>query len=150
MCSSDLGSGLGGTLSIEGVAEQGGSPAKTKLKLSGKATSSGDGTINVLNAYPVGDTISVRYSAERTSSYANGTIIGNVFDGDGPIKGRTYAIHCNADAPSGSNSAVVIRDNYINMAGSAGLMHPSGDRMCTAMTASGNRNLDTGAAIALR
>jgi hypothetical protein len=144
------GTALPGTLTIVEVAELGGSPAHTKLTLSGKATASGPGTINVLNAYPVGDTISVRYAAEGKSTYANGTIIGNVFDGDGPIKGRTYAIHCSFDVGRGSNSSATIRDNYVNMAGTAGLLYPAGAGTCSGLVASGNRRLDTGALIAVR
>jgi hypothetical protein len=144
------GTRLGGTLTIVGVNELGGSPARSKLTLSGRATSTGEGTINVLNAYPIGDTIAVRYTAQRNSVLTNGTIIGNVFDGDGPIKGRTYAIHCSTDPPPASNTRAVIRDNYINMAGTAGLFYPAGAGNCAALTASGNKSLDTGATVAVR
>lgn len=141
------GTRMTGTQTIVSSVDLGG--GVTRLTISGVATSTGSGTINVPNAYPIGDTISIRYQAAtggggNPTGLSNGTIIGNVFDGDGPIQGRVYAINAAVD-PSNICDTLAINGNYVNLAGiSGGFFTNSG---CTNVTGSGNKNLATGAPI---
>jgi hypothetical protein len=136
-----------GTL-IVASEDAGGVPDVTTLLLSKKAISNGAGKLQVLNAYPIGDLNSIRYVAETVTTLANGTVVGNVFDGDGPIKGRTNAIACASDRAPALNTGLSIMNNYLNPAGTLGGL-VTRNQSC-AVAGSGNRRLDTGGMIPIR
>lgn len=160
------GSGFTGTAYICTVTDYGGpanGPDYAKLTLttgpfvpgtgctgSVVTTTNSIGTAQVQNAYPFGITAAIWYinQAPVPGAFLNGTISGNVFDGDGPLQGGTNAINCLGASGGYDLTGLTVTGNYIKPEGySTGLFRSNA--FCTGITGSGNKNLTTGATIAV-
>lgn len=130
------------------LSTNGSSANPVPLTLNANATANGTFTVTVPNAYPFGSVYAVRYivQATGTATMTGGIISNNVFDGSGPIQGKVYAITCGADNV-GQVTGTTISGNWFNLAGISGAAYTGGNT-CP-LTAAGNRNLLTGAAITI-
>lgn len=121
-------------------------PVTVSLSLAATATASGTAAA-IPNAYPGGNVNAIRYANQNaTAQMLNGTMTGNVFDGDGPIKPGNYALSCGGDGTGLEINGMVMTSNYYNPAGYSGAFYLT-QPYCLNATGSANKRLDTGATI---
>jgi hypothetical protein len=120
-------------------------PGAVTLSKTATATASGVSAA-IPNAYPFGMTTVINYDKQSSSEQSlNATFIGNVFDGDGPIQGGTYAIKCTGYLTAEQNG-VTVTGNYYNTPNySGGFLQTNA--YCTNLTVSGNKSLVNGATV---